>query len=107
MSVTTQGYVPKDITLNGASNIAITNINIITINTEVSHSLQSNLKLIIIRNRDKGVTKISFNSGESSTKYLTIQGGSVFTLDNITFASETIYLQSDKLSIVEIVELYS
>jgi len=83
----------------------ITNLSLPVIDTEVAHALVANLKEIIIRNRDKAEIKFSFVLGESGTKYVTLNAGAVLSLDSLKFTGETIYLQSPKVSTVEILEL--
>ena len=93
-------------TLGGATNIEITNFAITTINSEVSHNLKTNLKELIVRAREAANIKLSFVSGESGTKYLTVFKGTALSLSNISFTAKVLYFQSDKVGTVEIVELY-
>ena len=93
-------------TLTGATNIKITNFTIGTINSEVSHTLQANLKQLRIRHRDKSEIKYAFTSGESDTKYFTIFRNTCEELINLSFNAKVLYFQADKVGIVEIMELY-
>jgi hypothetical protein len=108
MSIATQGYVPKDVSIQGSTNNKITNLSIPLLDTEVSLLLQTNVKQIILKPRTKGaIIKLAFTLGESGTKYFTVNYGSVFSLQDISFFSTTLYLQSNiNSSIVEILELY-
>lgn len=92
--------------LGGATDIKITNVTISTINTEVSHALQANVKQVRIRHRDKSEIKYTFTSGESGTKYFTIFGNTCEELNNLSFSAKVLYFQADKVGIVEIMELY-
>ncbi len=89
----------------GATTPTITNLSLPTVNTEVSHILAANLKTIIIRNRDKADMQLAFVITESATKYLTIKAGAVISLERLEFSGQILYIQSPKISIVEILEL--
>ena len=89
----------------GATVSTITNLSLPVINTEVAHALVSNLKTLIIRNRTKAELKLAFVATESSAKYITLPGGATMELSNLSFTGETIYMQSPKISVVEILEL--
>ena len=65
-----------------------------TSGTEYSLALQSNLKQLIIRNRDGAQMQLSFTSGQSGTNYLTISRNAVFELTYLDFTAETVYLQA-------------
>jgi hypothetical protein len=99
--------VTATVTLGGAESPLITNLSLPTINTEVSHVLQNGLHEITIRNRTEAELKISYVSGESGTKYLTINANCVHTLEGLKFTGKTIYIQSPSISTVEILELYT
>jgi len=90
----------------------ITNLSLPLINTEVSHTLQDGIAQFMIRNRDKVSTKVAFTSGESGTKYITLEAGAVLTLPDVNFtygvtSFKTIYLQSGIVSTIEILELFT
>lgn len=107
MSVTTQGYVPKDINLKGSENVKITNLSILNQSNEVSHPLVNNLKQLMIRCRGNGVTRYSFILGDTSLNYGTIPRGCTLNMADLTFASKTIYLQCNIAPCtIEIVELF-
>ncbi len=109
MSVGTQSYVPVSgtVTVGGAQNALITNPTAAVANTEYSLALQTNLKAILIRNRDKSADiKFTFVSGESGTKYVTIRPSTVFFVDGLEFSGKTLYYQSSKISTIEVVEYY-
>lgn len=100
--------IKGNITINFplAEDVKITNLDILTINTEYSHSLTSDLKQLIIRNRIGATIQYSFVSGESSTNYSSIPSGCTLTLKDLKFSGKTVYIQSNKLSVVEIIELF-
>jgi len=106
MPIGSQGFVPRDITVQGAQNVKITNYNIAAADTEYSVALTSNLKDAIIRNRDISVTKVSFTSGESGTTYFTIPKGCTLQLSDLDFTGKTIYFQASDISTLEIMEFY-
>lgn len=109
MTISQPTFKPTQVSVDiiNSENALITNLSLSTINTEFSHALQAGLKGLIIRNRDRADTKITFTSGESGTKYLTLKGGSVLSLNDLDFSSKTIYAQSDTISVLEIMELYT
>lgn len=93
--------------LGGAQNTRITNLTCTLANTEYSHALISNLKQLVFKARNTATLKISFTSGESGTKYITIYKGSMFTLGNMDLTSQTLYVQASIAgTIVEILETY-
>ena len=106
MSVTTVTSSGTAQTVLGAQSVAITNYNIAIASTEYSHSLQSNLKQLIIKPRGDARLQVSFASGESGTKYVTIPKGAVLNMSDLTFSGKTLYMQANKTGIVEIMELY-
>lgn len=75
-------------------------------NVENSHSFTNNTIKFTIRNRSRVETKVAFNSGESDTKYLTLNAGCALELTNLDFTGNVLYVQSAQDSTLEIVELY-
>jgi len=97
----------KPVISTGATSKLITNLSLPTINTEVSHSLQDGLRAIMIRSRVLAKIQVGFVATESGTNYVTVNAGTVFYLNEIEFESSTIFLQSDTITTVEILELYT
>lgn len=95
-----------NVTLSGSSNVKITNLAIPTINIEVAHTLQDNLKQLLVRHRGIADIKYAFVLNESGTNYITIFKRTVETIINLSFTAKVLYLQSDKTGTVEIRELY-
>ena len=93
-------------TPGGAENIKITNLAITTPNSEQSHSLTTNLKTLIIRSRGLANAQISFTATESGTKFFTIPRGTTFRQEHLNFSGETLYVQCDKTTTMEILEFY-
>ena len=90
---------------SASENIKITNLAVST--SETSHSLQQGTVQLWIRARGLDTFYISFVSGETSTKYLTISPGCTFSLDGVSMAGKIVYIRSDKASgIAEILETY-
>ena len=85
----------------------ITNLVVPTAGVEVSHVLQNNLFQVIIRSRVTASLQVSFVLGESGTKFITVPRGAVLTLNEINFNSRTLYIQSDTVTTVEILELHT
>jgi len=83
----------------------ITNLSVPTANTEVDHTLQTNVKKIRIKNRDNGRLQFAFIDTESGTTYITIPPGGEYVEDGLNFALGTLSIQSNKASqTVEILE---
>lgn len=82
------------VSLDPSTTATITNLSLPTANTEVSHSLAANVKMIDIKARGCSDIKISFTATESGTKYITIPKGTTFSVTALKLASATIYMQS-------------
>lgn len=106
MPIGSQGFVPRDVTIQGSQNVNIINYPIIAANTEYSIALTSNLKDAIIRNRDITVTKISFINGQSGSTYFTIPKGCSLVMSDLDLTGKTIYFQAVDISTLEIIEFY-
>lgn len=109
MSVSTQTIqrTTTSVTVSAAQNHKITNMVIDAPKVDVEQSLvlQTNLKQVIIRNRDIGKIQYTFVSGESNTKFITIPKKATRSIINLDF-SKTLYLQTDAVSTIEIEEFY-
>lgn len=107
------GVIPsKQLSFVGVSDAAttplITNKTLALAGTEYAHTLQNNLKQLIISSRTRANVRIAFTLGGTATDYKTIWVGGATVIDNINFTGKTLYLRSDQAStIMEIVELYS
>ena len=95
-----------NVTVKRSENIKVTNITIPSINTEVSHSLTTEIKTLIIRCREVAELKISFEVGESGTKFFTVPKANSLKLDDLNLTGKTLYLQSPSLATVEILEQF-
>jgi len=91
--------------LSDISQITVVNISESDINTEKQHNLNTGLKQIIIRNRNEANTRISFASGGTSGSYYTIRRGSCLELSGLNY-SGTLFYQVDKISELEIIEIF-
>ena len=94
------------VSIQGIQNVKITNENISTINTEQSVALTNNLKTLKIRFRGAAIVKYSFVSGESGSNYFTIPNNCSEEIENLDLSGKSIYFQSSKTGVLEIVELY-
>lgn len=100
--------VASTVSLERSTEVLITNLNIPSANTEVSHVLQNKLHEIIIKAREYARLKIAFVSGDTVVSYLTIEKGAVLFLGEIDFTGKTLYIQSSVAGVtVEIVELFN
>ena len=92
-----------EVTLSTAP--VITNISVPTAATEVSHALQTNLRRLMVKVRGLAHMQLAFVSTESSTKYITIPGGSMYHEDAIKLSGKTLYFQLNSApNVVEILE---
>jgi hypothetical protein len=89
--------------IEGSKNINITALNILIANTEEAHVLQTNLKQLMVKNRNYVQTKVKFTSGGD---FILIPSGTTFTLDNLDLSGATLYVEASAISTVEIVELF-
>lgn len=109
MPISTPTFKPSGSTeIIGATKIAITNKSLPNADTEESHTLQTNLKQLIIKTRTaKAKLQLAFVATESSTQYVTIWPGVAFHIADLSLSGKTLYVQSNKDStFIEIVELY-
>ena len=75
----------------------IANQTITSANTEYSYALPANTKRFKIQNRNEGLIKLSYTSGQSGTNYWTIFPGQQYDGENISnTATLTLYYQSTK-----------
>lgn len=96
--------VPVNVQVNVAQTPTIYNLSAPTAGTEYSQSLNANTRQILLRVRGNGRAQISFTSGESGTKYITIPSGASLSLTDLG-ASVTLYIQTDKnAQVIEILE---
>lgn len=79
----------------------ITNVGIVTINTEQSISLAGVIRRITVKARGTSTLRIAFESTETATNYITIPPGAIFTEEFIE-APAQLYFRSDKIDTVEI-----
>ena len=84
----------------------ITNLSVPLAATEVSHTLATNLKQVLIRSRlRKAELQIAFTATESGSKYVTIPKNGVFVADDLNLTGKTLYLQSSlAANTIEILE---
>jgi len=106
VSIATQFQVGT-VTVTGASNVRITNVNAAVSGTEYSLALVNGLKRIVIRSRLLATTQFTFTSGQSGTTYITVPPGCTFNEGGIELSGTTLYLQTSANSnTVEILEFY-
>jgi hypothetical protein len=94
MSVSTQ-FALSEVTLTGATEQRITNVDAPVANTEYSLALSANLKSITIRSRLVSRVQFAFVSGESNVTYMTIPAGASFSQSNLTLSAATLYFQTN------------
>lgn len=90
---------------SAVKNIKITNLPVST--SETPHTIQQGATQIWIKARGPDTFYIAFVTGETTTKYLTISPGFMFSLDGVSMAGKIVYIRSDKASgVAEIFETY-
>ena len=84
----------------------IYNLSMPTSGTEYAQALSANAKRIMVRSRDRTAQiRFAFVSGNTSTTWITIEPGAVYSEENLDLEGVTIYLRSNKSSqVVEILE---
>lgn len=89
--------------LGGSTNTSpvITNINTLA-NTEVTINLPSNTKMYILKARGNSKIQLAYTVGESNTNFITIWPGAEWKDINL-YQSQSIYIQTTKSDIIEIV----
>lgn len=88
------------------TSVEIYNISVVNADTEYSQALPANTKRFLLRSRNGYQLKLSYDSGESGTLFVTLNGGCVY--EDINFYSlQTLYFQSPVAGgIVEVVVFY-
>jgi hypothetical protein len=83
----------------------IFNLSLPLANTEYSQSITNGAVKVTLRTRLISNLKLGFAVGESSTKFITIPGGSSYEIDMIKTNNLTLYVQSDRAgNVLEVVE---
>jgi len=95
-STTNGGKVGLDVNVISSGSVTtpfIENFVVVSANTETSLVLPNNTQNLIIKSR-LGKLQIAFAAGQTSTKYLTLNKGANYVMDNLKTSSLTLYLQS-------------
>ncbi len=77
-----------------ASEPTIYNLSMPLANTEYSLTFSNNTKKFLLRMRTPAVCKVAFASGETVTKYITVNPMNSYSEDGLDLVSITIYLSS-------------
>lgn len=81
-------------TLPEVATRTIANITIAAANTEQSHTFPANTRFYLLRTRNHARLQIADNSGESSTKFITVSPGAVYSSQVFNAVTTAIYFQS-------------
>lgn len=92
--------------LTASKNTKITNLNITSTGSEFNHNLTANTKQLIIKSRVNAVVQLSFTSGQTNTIFYTIPRYNELNLSDLDLTSKTVYVECDKIGVLEIIELY-
>jgi len=87
------GRPPKNIEIDEPTPSSVVNITCALADTEYSYSLPSGTKKIFIKTRNYNDVKYTFVSGESGSKYITLNSG-MSDVQTGNFSNKTIYVQS-------------
>lgn len=90
----------------GANAMKITNLPLSIADTEYSHSLEDNLKQVLITNRMNANIKLAFIVNESGSNYFTIPKGCTLSMTDLDLDGKILYMQANTSSVVEIMEFY-
>lgn len=93
----------QSVSIQGASNPQVSNIALVTANTEVEIILPAGCKKYMLKLRDKSALKLAFISGDSGLVYITIWPGCVYSENSLDVTTTSLYVQSPVAS--QIVEL--
>ena len=104
VDITSQTAIP--VSVNESTTHTIYNvISPGTANTEFSQALTDNTKQLLLRCRGDAKIQFTFVSGESGTKYITLEGRAVYQVSSLNLTSKTLYMQADAASqVIEIEE---
>ncbi len=105
-NVTQTQATTASVTLVASTTPKVTNLNVTSAGNEFSHALTSGLRQLMVRSRVGANIQFCWTTGETNTKYMTISRNSVLELQDLSFTGKVLYLQADKIGIVEIHELY-
>ena len=95
-----------DINVNGVTNETITNKILATAGIEYTHTLTNDLRHLMFKARDRATLRFAFSSGDTATKYITIEPCGFFDKEGLQFSGKTLRLRTDTPNtIVEILEL--
>lgn len=90
--------------LSGASVPVVSNVSIVSANTEYSFLLPTNTKRFLLKVRGQASLKLSYASGQSGTTYVSLPSSGVYGEDSLSATAVTLYFQSPSpTQIVEIV----
>lgn len=90
------GGAPLEITTIDISSYSIVNVSVPLANTEVEIVVPTDAIWIQIYNRTDGLTKLSFNMGDSGTTYSTINPGDSHEYRKQNGSSLSLYVQCPK-----------
>ena len=109
MPVSQPTFKPSaDVNVSGATTHNIYNkVSPGVANSEFSQTITDGTKQLLIKCRGSAKLQITFVSGETATKYITVHKGTVYSAKDLDLQSFTLYMEADKASqTVEIEEWY-
>ena len=98
--------VGLDVNILGVQTPTITNVSAATAGIEYSHTLPAGTKRFILKSRQSGILRIAYSSGATSTNYITVSGGAIYSEEDLTLdVSKDIFFRSTKNS--DVIEVLS
>lgn len=76
----------------------------VTANTEFTQTINATVKQFIIRARGSSTLKLAFNTGETTTNFITISKHASLSQENLDTTNLTLYLNTDQGS--ETIEIF-
>ena len=92
-------------TFAGLLSAKITNFVVASASTEEEHQLTANTRRLLMRSRNGSEMRVAFVSGDTSTKYLTVKRGTVYSEDGLDFSGK-VFFQTTLTDVVEIIEWF-
>jgi len=103
-------FKPSSVSISGlgAKYKDIVNVSVPTSGVEVNQVLQSNINGIVLRCRELAEIRLAFTLNGTANKYITLKAGAVLALENLNWATSTVYILSNTDGVtVEILQTYS
>lgn len=98
------GTIRGRATVQESTGATVYNVTVSLANTEQSITLSNNTKSFLIKVRGNSSLKLAFNSGESSTNYITISPGANYYAEGLNFSGDLFFQTTKPSQVIEILE---